>query len=86
MTVTVCMAEPIGRDADPVATTIAICERIPAADRSLAEAEDFYRGEAKKLYGALTASLPQGTLHALLVELLNGAPSLFRGPAPRRET
>lgn len=46
---------------------------------SLEKAEMFYRAQARDLLRALVGCLPQGTRHALLVELLSHAPNLYRG-------
>jgi hypothetical protein len=61
-------------------------ERPLETGETITEIADFYAAEARELYNVLRSSLPQGTLHALLVEMLRGAPSLHRGPAPKVRT
>ena len=49
---------------------------------SLETARAFYAGQARELADALFASLPGGTIDALLVEMLDRKRSLFRVLGP----
>ena len=66
-------------------TIINITEVIPGSEadhpqRTLEEIRDFYRAQAKEIAAGLMASLPQGTLHELMIELLHSYACVYRGP------
>jgi hypothetical protein len=46
---------------------------------SLEAAENFYEEEAQQLMSALATSLPQGTIHRLLVHMLEHVKCYYRG-------
>ena len=55
----------------------------PVADfGDLEKAEQFYREQAQALTETLAASLPQGTMHWLLIALLLKYPSYYVGSLP----
>ena len=75
--VQIALAQPIGdQSIEPV--TIQIAATVPQF-RTLEDAADFYRIQAKTLASALTA-LPGGTFDRLLIELLTRKASYFRVP------
>lgn len=79
MIVTVSCFSPLGgQKAEP--TEIRIADP-PPEFASLGEAGEFYRVQAEAIVLALIGSLPQGTLHQVLVELLRRSPVLYRGKA-----
>lgn len=62
---------------------IEITEPMPEhdyADYTLEDIRNFHRAQAKELAAVLMASLPQGTLHELLIELLQHYACVYRGP------
>jgi hypothetical protein len=63
---------------------IYINEPIPEAI-TLKDAELTYKAEAKKIAFGLTSSLPQGTMHQLLIILLQQYPNYFIYPMPKEK-
>lgn len=59
--------------------TIVIEDQIPEFN-SLDEAEEKYKGDAAHIVWALTNSLPGGTLHQVLIQLLEHKVNLLRIP------
>jgi hypothetical protein len=79
MIVSVSIFSPLGgHEAEP--TEIKIKDSLPEFS-SLEEAGEFYQAQAEAIVSGLCSSLPQGTLHRLLIELLKRSPVLFRGKA-----
>ncbi len=74
--ITIAAAEPITQD-DPVIDVTIRIEGRPPRHADLRDAEAWYAQEARTLSKALVDSLPGGTLHALLVELLKHKVSLL---------
>ena len=65
------------------AANIVIGKELPKLEREEnweKESKKLYQEEAKKLYEILVKNLPGGTLHALLVKLLEEKASLLRVP------
>lgn len=59
--------------------TLLLHDEIPELSRrSLHPADEFYKGEAKKIMKALNV-LPQGTKYQLLCMMLESAPVMYRG-------
>ena len=77
-------AESFGAGQPPVPDAHIHIERsLPAADLQLPSLESWrnlHRAEAAHLADALMASLPQGTMHELLVVLLQRYASVYQGP------
>lgn len=83
-TVSLAKASPIGDYLSIPDLTVRVDREIPSFDdvppsEALREIADFYRAEASRLVHALEHSLPQGTMHALLVVLLDRHLSLYKG-------
>lgn len=66
-----------GHDPGEVEICIIVTGR-PPDFKSLTEGAIFYQDEAECLYCALSRSLPQGTLHQLLIEMLKGHQNLIK--------
>lgn len=81
--ITLYKADPITEDRNVPDLTIHIKITFPrlssTGSDSLREHEAIYKAEAKRLTDALMGSLPGGTIHALLVELLRRKVDLYRG-------
>jgi len=80
MNITVAGYEPIAAQAC-VETTIRIEGTPPVfPDKTdwRKHVEEFYKTEAQKIYTALSQSLPQGTLHQLLILMLQGHEKLLK--------
>ena len=77
-------AESFGAGRPPVPDAhIHIDCSLPAADLqfpSLESWRNLHRAEAQRLAEALMASLPQGTMHELLIVLLQRYASVYQGP------
>ena len=73
-------AQPTG-GCDVPDVEITIAEPIPAFV-TLEQSPVLYRAQAKMLNTLLRTSLPGGTYHALLVEMLESKASLLRVPEP----
>lgn len=77
MDVVVSKAQPVGSE-KVNGSTIHI--RTPVPDfESLEAAEVFYEEEAQQLMSALATSLPQGTIHRLLIHMLHHVKCYYRG-------
>lgn len=63
----------------PDSAVITIDKILPEIDESVNPIEDLFAYDAKELARALSASLPQGTMDRLLVEILKRKLSSFRG-------
>jgi hypothetical protein len=78
MDVIIAKAQPIGQE-KVNGSTIHIADKVPDFE-SLEAAENFYEEEAQRLMSALATSLPQGTIHRLLVHMLQHVKCYYRGP------
>lgn len=83
MNLSIFKAQPTGSVPVP-SVTVKIITEIPNCD-SLEHAREVYATDARDLAKALTTSLPGGTVHALLVALLEHKVSLLRIPEPLKE-
>jgi hypothetical protein len=73
------VADPLW-SGEPVELTIRVSRRLPEITAAnLDEIRALYEAEAAELADALAHSLPQGTRHALLLELLRRHEVLYRG-------
>lgn len=87
-TVHLCKADPTGPQTIPD-TTIVIAQPLAHGDATLNEHRVFYDEQAKVIVDALAGALPGGTMHAILVRLLQRQAYLYRvldDPAPARPT
>ena len=81
--ISLCQATPSYRGHVIPNTVIRITEALPHHEHpheTLEEVRDFHRAQAKELAAGLMGSLPQGTLHELLIELLHNYACVYRGP------
>jgi hypothetical protein len=83
MDVIIAKAEPVGSQkvnglAGASQATIHIAGQVPDFE-SLEAAENFYEEEAQRLMSALATSLPQGTIHRLLIHMLHHVKCYYRG-------
>lgn len=68
----------------PDKVVIEIIHTLPEM-KALVDPRDFFKMEAERIAGALFASLPGGTIDALLVELMKSKLSLLVVPHERKE-
>lgn len=84
--VKVSKAEPVTSDTTVEGVVIHVIEPIPRHLESILDLdgwESWYKLQAAMVADALTSTLPQGTLHQLIVLLLERYPSLYSGaPMP----
>jgi len=71
--------DPLNNAEEARDTIIEITEKIPPLWSDLERAKEFYESEASKLAEALCNGLPQGTLHQLVIKLLQSYTTLYRG-------
>lgn len=48
--------------------------------------KDVYKADAEDIYDVLAMTLPRGTLHQLLIVMLQESATLYIGPAKRKES
>lgn len=79
MSIKLYKAEPLGGEPVPD-LRLEFVETIPLPSADLPSAQRQYREQAKEIVRLMSQSLPGGTMHALLVELLESKASLLRVP------